>query len=154
MQQVPDRKKLRRTYLQKKGLGFTLRALATGLIVPACILGFLFTMCAVMVLSIPGALHDPGGPTALILFAMSSAACWLVFAGCKWGIRTGRQMSNLPYVPPITPSTLPPEEILVRSAQEPSSPSETLLRATMTGNETKAEELLRVAPGTPGEQEQ
>ena len=51
------------------------------------------------------------------------------------------------YVPPVTAASLPVEEVLVRSAAQPSSPSETLLRATVKGEETKEEELLRVAHG-------
>ena len=55
-------------------------------------------------------------------------------------------------VPPVTSSTLPAEEVLVRSAMEPTAPSEILLRATVKGEETKAQELLRAASGATGEQ--
>jgi len=50
---------------------------------------------------------------------------------------------NMPYVPPVSLDTLSAAEVLVRGAQEPSAPSETLLRATVKGEETKPEELLR-----------
>jgi hypothetical protein len=53
----------------------------------------------------------------------------------------------------VTPMDLPAERVLVRGAAEPSAPSETLLRATVMGDETKAEELLRVVSGAIGEQD-
>jgi hypothetical protein len=52
-----------------------------------------------------------------------------------------------PYVPPVTASTLPAEEILVRATEEPPvAQSEVLLRAAQ-GQETPKEELLRVIQG-------
>ncbi len=51
-----------------------------------------------------------------------------------------------PYVPPVTPDTLPADEILVRGSEEPPvAQSEVLLRAAHRGKETPKEEWLRVA---------
>jgi hypothetical protein len=53
---------------------------------------------------------------------------------------------TLPYVPPVSVSTLPAEEILVRAADVPPvAQSTVLLRAAQAGQETPKEELLRVA---------
>jgi hypothetical protein len=72
---------------------------------------------------------------------MISYVCWRVTKkACKAAKR-------LPYVPPITFSTLPAEEVLVRGAAEPSAPSETLLRAGVKSEETKPTDLLRATTG-------
>jgi hypothetical protein len=64
-----------------------------------------------------------------------------------------RREVRVPHVPPVPLNSLPIEEILIRGAAEPSATGETLLRAGVKGEETKAEELLRVASGTRGEQD-
>ena len=70
---------------------------------------------------------------------------------CSWslwkGVKGARDQARLPYVPPVTDSTLPADEILVRGAAEPAAPNETLLRAAREGEEQlKPEELLRSHP--------
>jgi hypothetical protein len=50
---------------------------------------------------------------------------------------------SIPYVPPVSLDSLPAEEVLVRGAEPPAAMSETLLRATVKDEATKAEELLR-----------
>ena len=57
----------------------------------------------------------------------------------------GRAEQQVPYVPPVTPNTLPANEILVRGAEEPPvARSKMLLRAAQGGHETATEELLWV----------
>jgi hypothetical protein len=137
MKPVPDRKKLRREYLRKKWQTYApVRYRIAILVTFLAIEGYR----AVWV-------HRSSVLLSLLpLFAV-------VLAGVLWSIittvKTARQQAALiPVVPPVTPSTLPAEEILVRGATEPSAPNETLLRATVKGEETKAQELLRSSQGT------
>jgi hypothetical protein len=63
-------------------------------------------------------------------------------------MRRAAQTARIPYVPPVTPNTLPADEILVRSSTLSEVPqSEILLRATHATQETPPEELLRVSEG-------
>jgi hypothetical protein len=55
-----------------------------------------------------------------------------------------RELHAIPYVPPVTPDTLPADEILVRGSEEPVAvQSEVLLRSAQ-GQDTPKEELLKV----------
>jgi hypothetical protein len=55
------------------------------------------------------------------------------------------EAKSLPYIPPVTPDTLPPDEILVRGSEEPPvAQSEVLLRAAKATQEAAKEELLRI----------
>jgi hypothetical protein len=143
MNPLPDRKKLRRDYLRKRALA---EAKGNG--------GILVFMIASVVatLSVIGALVF-----ALASLFFDASECLtnaVMLAGiavvsgplAKWGwglIHCIDDVKRLVYVPPIKPSTLPAEEILVRGAGEPTAPTETLLRATVKGEEPRAEELLR-----------
>lgn len=64
-------------------------------------------------------------------------------------LSTGRMaQKTLEYrAPAVAAENLPAEEVLVRGAEEPSSPSETLLRAAQADNATAKEELLRSHQG-------
>ena len=61
-------------------------------------------------------------------------------------IRRGNdEAAKLRYVPPVTADTLPANEILIRSSEEPPvAQSEVLMRAAQ-GQETPKEELVRMA---------
>ena len=62
----------------------------------------------------------------------------MTFKGAK------EKVAQLPYVAPVTPDTLPAEEVLVRGTQEPQAGRETLVRAaTPTLEETAQQENAR-----------
>ena len=63
-------------------------------------------------------------------------------------VRLGRKVSQIPYVPPVTASTLPAEEVLVRGAEEPKQEqSKVLLRGIDNSTGTGKQELLRGSQG-------
>ncbi len=126
------RKHLRREYLRKKGHAYALFTLNGALLLP-----FLVLACASFILSfvwvgLPGIYLSA-------LFAWCTYSCWR-------GIQDGmNEAKSLPYIPPVTPDTLPPDEILVRGSEEPPvAQSEVLLRAAKATQEAAKEELLRI----------
>jgi len=131
MKSVPDRKRLRRKYLWKKARVYTGPLAATA-----------FTaLCFIRVVMDRGYVQEHlyltvvqtiGGLVAIYFF------CYRVAKA---------EVAKIPPVPPVAPSILPAEEVLVRSASEPPETSETLLRATVKGEEVKAEEMLRSSQG-------
>lgn len=140
MKRIPDRKKLRREYLRKKGETYANIVIYFLILFVPVIALYMFFKC------------DSGTRVRIGIFA---ALTWIIFAPIYellWYLfwcaivelsKELNKAKQIPYVPPITPSTLSAEEVLVRGAEEPSAPSETLLRATVKGKATKREELLR-----------
>lgn len=56
----------------------------------------------------------------------------------------------LVYIPPVTPDTLPSEEVLVRGSEQPyQAQSEMLVRPATQEQESPAGQLLRVSEGEP-----
>jgi hypothetical protein len=74
----------------------------------------------------------------------TSACCVVIFIVCIVMIVSGdviKQTTDLHYAPPITPDTLPADEILVRGSDEPSVvQSQVLLRAAK--EQTRQDEQL------------
>jgi len=145
MKPVPDRKKLRREYLRKKASSY----------LPALWFEALVGLpCALMVIAMIYRLstNPPGWDGGQGLFGWISSIIGILIFGCGayFGLvgatRTVRRgQSYITYVPPITPNTLPADEILVRGSDEPLvAQSEVLLRAAKE-QETPKEELLRVS---------
>ncbi len=141
MNPLPDRKKLRREYLLKKGtvciqtVWYSLvAALAFMLAIGYCLcyLGYCLYSAA------PPSIRLVLLP--LFVFAVGKSIYTLYDV---WKEEYAKSTMGITYVPPVIPSILPDEEILVRGAAQPSAPSETLLRAGVKEEETKAEELLR-----------
>jgi hypothetical protein len=131
MKQVPDRKKLRQEYLWKRRAHYAAMSGAYVAILMVGCVAFLLPQRVPWTIGLP----------AVIFLAL--------FTGRQWGMiqQIRHKAKQVPYVPPVTPSTLPAEEILVRGASEPSAPSDTLLRAGVKGEEAKVEELLRSSQG-------
>src|SRR5260221_1373656 len=145
-----DRKKQRREYLAKKVGGFgkgysvalasIIMAATTGLIVYVSL--WCFHISGSGYISIKERiLYVMGGIGALIA---------AFFMGCltlKSGHFARSQVSTttlLPYIPPVTPNTLPAEEVLIRGSQEPNREQNiVLLRAAEESSESPANELLR-----------
>jgi hypothetical protein len=141
MKPVLDRKKLRWEYLRKKGEAYTKGTVAGLLLLPSLAISLVLTLLCVKLCMLPP--YNWG----TLFCAFICVVWWLVAVACWEACRRhATAAKNIPYVPPVTPSTLPAEEVLVRSAQEPSAPSETL-RAGVKGEETEAEELLRSSQG-------
>jgi hypothetical protein len=145
-QQVPDRKRQRREYILKKQSAYVQWVIGGIMLLPAGIIALISAIttvvaCACYILT--------RRYTALlftifcggIITVCSSFFAWMGYAL----VADGNKLSQTPYVPPVTPDTLPANEVLVRGAQPPPVvPSEVLLRAAQ-GEETPKEELLRVA---------
>jgi hypothetical protein len=143
MKRVPDRKKLRREYLRKTIIGHVKGN--SGIVLFMVSFGITtFFVIAAIVLALFAVIYES---STCLLLALASA---LIAVPCgllaKWGWKLIDGLDDAKhtlYVPPATPDRLPAEEILVRGSIEPHAPQETLLRATVQSEETKAEELLR-----------
>ena len=147
MNRVPDRKRLRREYLRKQVLGHGKGGFGVLFYVLGSLLCPVSGCIAVLLLLGATLMLSPWCLITALAFAGMAVATWKL-ASCAWRLLDGfEDAARTPYVPPVTTSTLPVEEVLVRGAAEPSTPSETLLRAAGTGEETKAEELLRSSQG-------
>jgi hypothetical protein len=139
MKQVPDRKRLRREYLTKRAdvyakmIGSAAMALVGIAIIASC--GF------INIAPIKGYISS----WILFLIGLLLLAMVILNAAAKRHTEIRRELDAIPYVPPVSPDTLPTDEILVRGSEEPPvMQSEVLLRAA-TGQETPKEELLRVS---------
>jgi hypothetical protein len=149
MKQVPDRKRLRREYLRQKTVGHSQEAAGAILYYPALIGCLLFGMISIglMLVGLSGGVGhpDPASTIGWTCICVGLSAGFGLMA--RQAIRLmdkGRAATRIPYVPPVTPDTLPADEILVRGAEEPLiAQNEVLLRAARQGQETPKEELLR-----------
>jgi hypothetical protein len=144
MNQVPDRRKLRQEYVKQKAGAYFKGTLGAALLLPAtlfCIAAGTATLMLVVLL----VLHA----TPLIGISAVSAGVLTLLSGVliRWCWQARHEFlraTELPFVPPVTPNTLPAEEVLVRGSEEPTVQSGLLLRAAQ-GVETPKEELLRIA---------
>jgi hypothetical protein len=138
MNKVQDRKKQRREYLRKKAMIYALPVMvAAG------------TVVSIYNLLGPDFTRTQG--VASTIWAVIPCGFLVVLSWAHYS-KARRDAARITHVPPVTPVTLPADEILVRGAEEPSAPNGTLLRATVKGETTNAEELLRVVSGSSGEQ--
>jgi ABC-type uncharacterized transport system permease subunit len=150
MNKVTERKRRRREYLRKKvahltGMGVSGSAfLASSMAFLGCT--FITVMVLILTLRanpedrIPGWTELQIGLLTMLLSGLSAFAFWRLTARLKRNVR------QLAFVAPVTPNTLPADEILVRGAEQPTvQQSEVLLRAAQAGQETAKEELLRVS---------
>jgi hypothetical protein len=136
MKQMPDRKKLRREYLRKRRTTF-----APGGFSIVLLITFLLFECW-LIISLRRSGHLSMG--LLVFVGVALVKCALM--AYKTVKMVQQQVSGIPHVPPVTPNTLPADEILVRASEEPPvAQSDVLLRAAQKGQETPKEELLRVA---------
>ena len=149
---VPDRQKQRREYLKKKARTSTLQV---GGILLLAVVGFptvlLFLLAVFFVVMF---CLTPLGSFAIIGFCICAALGVGGVSVChalnRMVAAAAKQSRSLPYFPPVTIDTLPAEEVLVRSSQEPTQEhSAVLLRAAGESNDTPAEQLLRAAVSEP-----
>jgi len=154
MNQVRDREKKRRQYLRRLGEAYISAAIAGALFVPtllitiasviatiSCAVLFVFHLC----------MRDGSADYWLSFLMPFGGSAFVVglFTCALWSaLKYAKREVSIPYVPPVTASTLPAEDILVRGADEPpTAHGEVLVRAARHGQETPKEELLRVRPG-------
>jgi hypothetical protein len=127
---MPDRKRLRQEYLRKKGKAYAMLV--------AWLIG-LVAIVVMMYFSYLGMHHRSGWFAVLgILFYAR-----IIWKGWRAVDRSHKEM-RLAYIPPVTPDTLPVEEILVRGSEEPPVVTSAILLRAANGQETAKEELLRI----------
>jgi hypothetical protein len=146
MKQAPDRKKLRREYLKKKANAYGDAAIYAIMFTPTFMLAVGCALSLVMWLIWPPEVWE-NRTTDLALSIIGALLCGPASWYCRKRMKESEQLAaKVPYVPPVTPDTLPADEILVRGSEEPPVvQSEVLLRAAKAGQETPQEELLRVS---------
>ena len=149
--QVPDRKRLRRKYLKMKALGLsqaaTARILHRASVGGSVVFGAILIsslLIVVLELSLSKPIGSTNFPPGMIAFCAVGCIVSIVLYRFAQALQIrAAKLARLPYVPPVTPNTLPADEILVRSSSElPTVQSAVLLRAAQ-GIETPKEELLR-----------
>ena len=102
------------------------------------------TGCASLLWTISATMHGDANAGVGILLCGGVTPLFMYFVWRCWSeLKETHATANDSYVPPVSLSNLPAEEILVRGAEEPTAPSEVLLRAAGKGEESKAEQLLR-----------
>jgi hypothetical protein len=146
---IPDRKKLRRDYVERKAGAYASGMVCSVMFVPCTLVAATFLVAAIGLFgcAIFHGLREEDF-ASYIWGAMGSvvgAGVFGVYARifCV-GIQEARKSARVPYVPPASAHTLPAEEVLVRASDAPLIVhSEVLLRAAQ-GQETPQEELLRV----------
>ncbi len=148
---VPDRMRQRREYLLRKG---TAQArLVTVKVIVGMVVVILFAGCAIANLIIGSVPQGDRGYVFAMLAALAFSGCYFLMAHSERLLHVmEREVKSIPYVPPVTPDTLPAAEVLVRGAEPPTVTSETLLRAGLANVDTAPEQLLRVGSGAVGEQ--
>lgn len=143
-----ERQKQRQDYVKRKAGASSVRIIVRTL--------FLFSFICAVVSGLFTVLTLVRGVNP---FTMGLVISTLFFAGWSWYVypyvrMADRDVRSLPYVPPVTPDTLPAEELLVRGAERPpTEESIVLLRAAGESVETPAEELLRPAGANPANAE-
>jgi Zn-dependent protease with chaperone function len=158
MKQVPDRKKLRREYLGKMCAIMTTRVILNLLFIFTLLATAVLGYCSVSLL-VNGQLQnpfsterpysDPLSVCVLFMFCLPFTVFAGMLAWMFWlGLKEAQTMATaLTLVPPLTPNTLPADEILGRASEKPPiTQSEILLRPAQA-QETPQQELLRVSKG-------
>ncbi len=157
MNRVPDRKKQRREYLRQKGTAylkttsggivFVFTVLLTPLLASAAIYSWVGWLLWWDRLADPGSHWDIFAIVLTVLAVISGLACYLSWSLMQHAIRSAARLSP---VPPVTPNTLPAEEVLVRGSEEPQqAQSEMLVRPATAEQVTPKTQLLRVVEGEP-----
>jgi hypothetical protein len=145
MDKVPDRKKLRKEYLERKLGGYVQLLFGGAMFLPfffAAAIGGIVTVLGCLASLVNGQID--AFFLCLVFGGLVTFVCGL-FARLGYAvIQEGDRLAQTPYVPPVNADSLPAEEVLVRgSVAPPVAQSEVLLRAA-TALETPKEELLRV----------
>ena len=143
MGSTQERIKKRREYLKQKGAAYSTASLAALLTIP-CALGTFFLVAVTLFVFF----YQVSTFFGLLLAFLS-----LIGGVCSWQLARSalhyhKAARQLPYVPPVTPETLPAGEVLVRGSEEPKQEqSKVLLRGTDGSAGTADQELLRSSQG-------
>jgi hypothetical protein len=141
MNQIQERNKLRQKYLDRRTEIYSEMAMSA-----------LRTLLGIATLALlASSFLDP----KFYRYHLGSVVIFAIAATFLFGVavirsvarhsRMRRELHAIPYVPPVTPDTLPATEILMRGSEAPTLQSEVLLRGAQKGEETPKEELLRVS---------
>jgi hypothetical protein len=146
MKQVPDRKKLRREYIENKQSAYVQLFVGSMLLLPSAIIAIISAIITVIgCLSTILARQFSNFVNCLLIGGVVTLFFGLIAWMGSTIIAEGKRLKRIPYVPPVSLNILPAEEILVRASEKPPvTQSEVLLRAAQKGQETPKEELLRV----------
>ena len=147
---IPDRQLLRREYLKKKAavasksIGGHL-VFAGGMIFTVmCVAAAILCTFAALIAALGAPAYWPycaGGALVLALFAFIGSRT--VRAMDRY-VEAVRGEADISYVPPVTPDTLPAEEVLMRGAERPQEDT-VLLRPSTDSVHVPDDELLRAA---------
>lgn len=140
---IPDRHKQRKEYLRHKTttLSKFIGSLVTALLIPVLsivclrrLVDWMFQLNSLLLLCLL---------SCLFIIVICLPVGWFSqISGRSW-----REHRSIPYVPAIPPNSLPANEVLVRSSQEPEQEQSTVLLRAAENADTPAEELLRSATG-------
>jgi hypothetical protein len=147
MKRVPNRTRLRREYLRKKGKQCLY--VSVGVVTVLCGYGLL---CVMRQPILDNVRAHPDLRTILGAISTVGFVLGIYFLLAREAIKfvQAAQSMEITYVPPVTADTLSAEDVLVRGAQQPPVvQSEVLLRATHTEPKTPAAELLRESQAEP-----
>ncbi len=158
MNRIQERKQQRQEYLKQKGKAYSIMAIFStvlGLTIISGLVGIVYLALLILFDPKTASEQQVSSPLSKLIFLafMALLAFGLYMALCC-SVRDGRalrrQIAQLPYIPPVTPDTLPAEELLVRGAEEPKqAQSEVLVRPVMHEQETPSEQLLCVTDDKP-----
>ena len=139
-----QRQNLRREYLRRTRKVYATHILWTLVYLSITVV---FALCSLKIGNLPtygwfwdGLLEIAGG-TALIVVVIAALIGVCGFCSTKDVVK------SIPYVPPVTPNTLPAEEVLVRGSQEPTQEQSTVLLRAAGENTDRPEEMLRASVG-------
>ena len=147
MNQVTERKRLRRRYLhdKRRAYGRMAATIALGFLCVILAGGLLITGSYLIMKRWP-VMTDAAG--CCFILGLAFVPRLVIEAAGRAFQKWKDEADHLAYVPPVTADTLPADEILVRAADEPPvEQSSVLLRAAQAGLETAKAELLRVSQG-------
>lgn len=145
MNRIPDKMKIRRQYLRKKGsaysiVGFTWFVSSAGFATA--------TICIMLLIIYRGVKDSPLTDFLPWLNGGLIGGVVVGIVGSFWCYEAKARANSIAYIPPVRQQlpTLPADEVLLRGSQVPSASPEELLRS-VDCVETPAEELLRAARG-------
>ncbi len=107
MSRIPDRKKQRQEYLKRKGEAYADAAISSA---------FLLFILAILV-GLACAAYFEASPVVFYIVLLGAVVFGLAYG--QLIIKRGKAAKQLPYIPPVTPDTLPAEEVLVRGSEQP-----------------------------------
>lgn len=139
MANTHERIKKRREYVKRKVVAYTLMTLSILVAIPCALLAVVLFLLAIVGI-LDGIFWE-----GIFWPALKLGDLALRFS--ESAQKAHGEARQLPYVPPVTPDSLPAEEVLLRGSQEPlQEQGKTLLRAADGSSaDTPEQELLRAS---------